>query len=102
MKKITTDLIDNVDLKEIEKNIGYISDKIIGYLIRDGKIAECVKGATLIGTTLDILKNVEMVSDNLEYGVGNCGASSGWIPVTIGQPTVKISSILVGGVSDDN
>ena len=72
------------------------------YMIRDGKIAECVKGATLIGTTLDILKNVEMVSDNLEYGVGNCGASSGWIPVTIGQPTVKISSILVGGEQGDN
>ena len=72
------------------------------YMIRNGKIAECVKGATLIGTTLDILKNVEMVSDNLEYGVGNCGASSGWVPVTIGQPTVKISNILVGGEQGDN
>lgn len=72
------------------------------YMIKDGKIDECVKGATLIGTTLDILKNVEMVSDNLEYGVGNCGASSGWVAVTIGQPTVKISNILVGGEQGDN
>ena len=72
------------------------------YMIRDGKIAECVKGATLIGNTLEILSNVEMVGSNLEYGVGNCGASSGWVPVTIGQPTIKVSSILVGGVSDDN
>ena len=71
------------------------------YMIRDGKISECVKGATLIGNTLEILGNVEMVSDNIDYGVGNCGASSGWVPVTIGQPTVKISSILVGGVKDD-
>ena len=71
------------------------------YMIKDGKIAECVKGATLLGTTLDILKNVEMVSDNLEYGVGNCGSSSGWVHVTIGQPTVKISSILVGGEQSD-
>ena len=72
------------------------------YMIRDGKVAECVKGATLIGTTLEILNNVEMVGTDLEYGVGNCGASSGWVPVTIGQPTIKVSSILVGGVSDDN
>lgn len=46
MKKITTELIDNVDLKEIEKNIGYISDKIIGYLIRDGKIELSVDDET--------------------------------------------------------
>ena len=71
------------------------------YMIRDGKIAECVKGATLIGNTLDILNNIEMVSDNLEYGPGMCGASSGSIPVTIGQPTVKVSNILVGGEKND-
>ena len=71
------------------------------YMIRNGKVAECVKGVTLLGTTLDILRNVEMVSDNLEYGVGNCGSSSGWVHVTIGQPTVKISNILVGGEQGD-
>lgn len=71
------------------------------YMIRDGKVKECVKGATLLGNTLEILSNVEMISDNLEYGVGNCGASSGWVPVTIGQPTVKISNILVGGDESD-
>ncbi len=71
------------------------------YMIRDGKICECVKGASLIGNALSILKNVEMVSDNLEYGVGVCGASSGWVPVTIGEPTIKVSSILVGGEKDD-
>ncbi|MBR1416579.1 MAG: TldD/PmbA family protein [Bacilli bacterium] len=71
------------------------------YMIRNGKIAECVKGASLIGNALDILNNVEMVSDNLEYGVGMCGASSGWVYVTIGEPTIKVSSILVGGEEDD-
>ena len=71
------------------------------YMIRNGKVAECVKGATLIGNTLDILKNIEMVSDNLEYGPGMCGATSGNVPVTIGQPTVKVSNILVGGNKDD-
>ena len=71
------------------------------YMIRDGKIAECVKGATLIGNALDILNNVEMVSDDFDYDGGNCGAASGWVHVTMGQPTIKISSILVGGESDD-
>lgn len=71
------------------------------YMIRDGKIAECVKGATLIGNALDILNNVEMVSDDFDYGGGNCGAGSGWVHVTMGQPTIKISNILVGGESDD-
>lgn len=71
------------------------------YMIRNGKVAECVKGATLIGNTLDILNNIEMVSDNLEYGPGMCGATSGNVPVTIGQPTVKVSNILVGGNKDD-
>ena len=67
------------------------------YMIRNGQVKECVKGATLIGNALDILKNVEMVSSDLEYGVGMCGASSGWVNVTIGEPTIKVSNILVGG-----
>ena len=45
----------------------------------------------------EILKNVEMVSDDLKLSSGICGASSGNIPVTIGQATIKISEILVGG-----
>ena len=71
------------------------------YMIRDGKIAEPVKGATLIGNTTEILNNVEMVSDDFEYDSGNCGSSSGWVHVTMGQPTIKVSSILVGGDSND-
>lgn len=67
------------------------------YLIKEGKIGNIVKSASLIGNTLDILKNVEMVSDNLEYSPGVCGSESGNIPVYIGQPTIKVSNILVGG-----
>lgn len=67
------------------------------YLIRDGKISEMVKGASLIGNTKDILNEVEMVSDNLALGEGICGHLSGWVRVTIGQPTIKIANILVGG-----
>ncbi len=72
------------------------------YMVRDGKIAECVKGASLIGNTLSILNNVEMVSDDLKYDVGFCGASSGSVPVTTGEPTIKVSKILVGGEDSDN
>lgn len=67
------------------------------YLIEDGKIGNIVKSASLIGNTLDILKTVEMVGDNLEYSPGVCGSESGNVPVYIGQPTIKVSNILVGG-----
>lgn len=71
------------------------------YMIRDGKIAEAVKGASLVGNTLAVLQNIEMVGNDFEYGVGTCGAGSGWIPVTASQPTIKLSKILVGGDSVD-
>ena len=67
------------------------------YLIENGKIGPLIKSVSLIGNTLDILKNVEMVSDDLEYGVGMCGSDSGSVPVSLGQPTIKVSEILVGG-----
>ena len=66
-------------------------------LIEDGKIKELLKGITLIGNSKEILKNVEMVSDDLKISAGYCGSKSGMIPVTIGQPTIKVSKILVGG-----
>lgn len=71
------------------------------YMIRDGKIAECVKGATLIGNTKEILKEIEMVGPNLELGTGMCGSLSGSIPVNVGQPTIKVSNILVGGEKNE-
>lgn len=67
------------------------------WLIENGKISHRIKGITLIGTSKEILKNVEMVSSDLKLESGFCGSKSGLIPVTIGQPTIKISSILVGG-----
>ena len=67
------------------------------YLIEDGKITKRIKGVTLIGNGKDILNQVEMVADDLELGDGYCGSKSGMIPVTCGQPSIKISKILVGG-----
>jgi TldD protein len=68
-----------------------------GYRIRGGKIAEAVRGATLIGKGPEILPRISMVADDLELAAGICGASSGSVPVTVGQPTLKVDSILVGG-----
>lgn len=68
-----------------------------GYMIRNGKIAEPVRGATLIGKGLDVLKKIDMVGNNLEMAQGMCGSSSGSIPANVGQPAIRISSITVGG-----
>ncbi len=68
-----------------------------GYVIRDGKIAEPVRGATLIGKGHEVLPRISMVGDDLELAAGICGASSGLVPTTVGQPSLKIDSILVGG-----
>lgn len=68
-----------------------------GYRIRNGKICEPLRGASLIGTGSEILQNIDMVGKNLEMGQGMCGASSGSIPTNVGQPLVRVSRITVGG-----
>lgn len=67
------------------------------YIIRDGKIAEPVKGATLIGKGEEILKQIDMVANDLALGQGMCGAASGQIRTNVGQPTIRVKEILVGG-----
>ncbi len=67
------------------------------YLIENGKITDMILGGSLIGNTLDILNNVSMVSDDLSFDTGFCGSVSGNVPVTIGEPTILVSKILVGG-----
>jgi TldD protein len=67
------------------------------YMIRDGKVAEPVKGATLIGNGADILQKIDMVANDLLRAQGMCGSVSGSIPVDVGQPTLRVSEITVGG-----
>lgn len=67
------------------------------YIIRDGKVCEPVRGASLIGSGKDILMKIDMVGNDLKLAQGMCGASSGSIPVDVGQPTLRISEITVGG-----
>ncbi len=68
-----------------------------GYIIRDGKIAEAVRGASLVGTGSEALLKVDMVGNNLSTEQGMCGSSSGSIPTDVGQPTIRVSEITVGG-----
>lgn len=68
-----------------------------GYMIRDGKVAEPVRGATLIGTGLEVLQNIDMVGNELAHGQGMCGSSSGSIPTWVGQPMIRVQDITVGG-----
>lgn len=67
------------------------------YIIRNGKIAEPVRGASLIGRGDEIIRDIEMVSPDVKLACGMCGASSGSVPVTVGQPMIKVSKMTVGG-----
>ncbi len=71
------------------------------YLIENGKISCPVKGATLIGNGPDVLTKVSMVGNDLQLdsGVGTCGKEGQSVPVGVGQPTIKIDGITVGGTS---
>ena len=69
----------------------------VAYIIRDGKICEPVRGATLIGSGKDILFNIDMVGNDLKRAQGVCGSVSGGVPVDVGQPTIRVSQIAVGG-----
>ena len=68
-----------------------------GYLVRNGKICEPVRGASLIGTGSEILQNIDMVGQNLARAQGMCGSSSGSVPTDVGQPLLRVSTITVGG-----
>ncbi|RHW19805.1 metalloprotease TldD [Pseudomonas jilinensis] len=69
------------------------------YLIEDGRITAPVKGATLIGNGPEVMTRVSMVGNDLQLdsGVGTCGKDGQSVPVGVGQPTLKIDQITVGG-----
>ncbi len=71
------------------------------YLIENGKITRPVKGATLIGSGPEVLKHVSMLGNDLKLdsGVGTCGKEGQSVPVGVGQPTMLIDELTVGGTS---
>lgn len=71
------------------------------YKIENGKVAAPVKGATLIGNGPDVLTRVSMVGNDMELdpGIGTCGKNGQGVPVGVGQPTLKIDQLTVGGTA---
>ena len=68
-----------------------------GYMIRNGKICEPVRGASLVGKGSQVIQDIDMVGTDLEMGQGMCGSSSGSVPTNVGQALIRVSSITVGG-----
>ncbi|WDM85733.1 metalloprotease TldD [Ehrlichia sp. JZT12] len=70
-----------------------------GYLIENGKVTSPIKGATIIGNGPDVLTKVSMIGNDLalDSGIGTCSKNGQEIPVGVGQPTLKIDNIVVGG-----
>ncbi|MBI3534379.1 MAG: TldD/PmbA family protein [Deltaproteobacteria bacterium] len=70
---------------------------IEAYLIRDGKLGEPIRGATLVGNGPKVLSMIDRVGSDLEFVVGTCGKDGQGAPVTSGQPTLRITELTVGG-----
>jgi TldD protein len=71
------------------------------YLIEDGKVGRAVKGATLIGNGPDALTRIKMIGNDmsLDPGIGTCGKDGQGVPVGVGQPTLLIDNLTVGGTA---
>ena len=71
------------------------------YMIEDGKVTAPVKGATLIGNGPDALTRVDMIGDDMgmDPGVGTCGKAGQGVPVGVGQPTLKLGALTIGGTA---
>ena len=71
------------------------------YRVRNGKVGEPVKGATLIGDGPTVLRNVRGIGNDMamDPGIGNCGKAGQWVPVGVGQPSLLIGGLTIGGVA---
>jgi len=71
------------------------------YRVRDGKVGEPVTGATLIGDGPTALRNVRGIGNDMamDPGIGNCGKAGQWVPVGVGQPSLLIGGLTIGGVA---
>ena len=68
-----------------------------GYLVKDGKIAHPVRGASLIGRGSEVLLKIDRVGKDLQLAQGMCGSMSGSVPTDVGQPMIRVSGLTVGG-----
>jgi TldD protein len=68
-----------------------------GYLIEKGKVGPMIKNATMMGNGLKVLQGIDMVGNDLGFGIGTCGKDGQGVPVSDAQPTLRIPEIVVGG-----
>ncbi|AEA33057.1 TldD/PmbA family protein [Hippea maritima] len=103
------DIIASVDYGLLVKRMGggqvnpttgdFVFEVAEGYLIENGKVKHMVRGATLIGNGPNVLNEIDMVGSDFGVEVGTCGKSGQGVPVSDGEPTLRIPSIMVGGSS---
>ena len=105
------DIIKSVDGGLFVKKMGggqvntvtgdFVFDVMEGYAIKNGAVGEPVRGATLMGNGAEVLKDIDMVGNDLGFGIGTCGKDGQGAPVSDAQPTLRIPSIVVGGKSKE-
>lgn len=71
-----------------------------GYLIKNGRISDSIRGATLTGNGPKVLLSIDRVGNDLGFGIGTCGKDGQGVPVSDAQPTLRIPEIIVGGTAD--
>lgn len=108
-KSTTEEIISNTEFGLYAKQMGGGSVEpatgvfnfavLEGYIIRNGKICEPVRGATLIGKGSEVLLNIDMVGNNLMRAQGMCGSISGSVHADVGQPMIRVQNMTVGGRS---
>ncbi len=101
------DIIRSVDKGLYVKKMGggevntltgdFVFHVLEGYRIEKGKIGEMVKGATITGNGPEILKSIDMVGNDLGFGIGTCGKEEQGVPVADAQPTLRVPEMIVGG-----
>ena len=79
----------------------FVFEVLEGYLIKDGKIDEPVRGATLTGNGPEVLQKIDRVGNDPGFTIGTCGKDGQGVPVSDAQPTIRIPDIVVGGILED-
>ncbi|MCL4321725.1 MAG: TldD/PmbA family protein [Deltaproteobacteria bacterium] len=109
-KSMPEDIIKSVEDGIFVKKMGggqvntvtgdFVFDVMEGYIIKNGAVGEAVSGATLMGNGPEVLRNIDMVGNDLGFGIGTCGKDGQGVPVSDAQPTLRIPQIVVGGKSN--
>lgn len=78
-------------------NGDFVFEVTEGYMIENGKQGEPVRGATITGSGIEVIRSIDMVGSDLGFGIGTCGKDGQGVPVSDAQPTIRIPEITVGG-----